>query len=610
MPSERSSHVSTSSQSQQSGWAPPRAPLPPHRLAKLANALGVAAPLPATGLNGASLYPSGVSPGRPPSPHLDVPWRAGTPSVASVHNVASSSQSKYLLHVIPPAYLPHDSDLVDSSELMPPPAGASGYHTQFRRGILVTLQPTLQAQLLVIAKEYALPSTVGIILYLVCASPRNGHTGVGDMEVGEPGPRLSEDIWKHIWARVLRAERDEAIAVSRSTTPNPLGLGLTVEANGQSHALRPLVTPTRAETPLPLTNPVTPSSTSPSSASDFHLQSKSAPPSTSHSEPDTPDTSQSSDHELPGIELPGLKSPSIIPILAKVEFDIDRRRAGWYEPWLRNRRVNHARRAESRSSNQTGSQSRTGDEASPADDRRTPFDLKLVVRMQKPGFLRSADESDGEQPPNTDYAPLSDSPDGIGDKDTRETTVGLTSGEDPLTDVFGTDAETWTDIRSESQEKRKEADTKVVELVLDASSLTPLSWQGEEPASRVDDADEVREIMRRMSGPQSTSWVSSAGSKRTVPPPLVLAPNSPKEVVPGDSGSYPSSGRNSTNLPYVNDPTTPPYVEHSDFRNKDGLSLELEQEFMRSRSPTEDKRVGALFEGLDLGLDVDDDEEV
>jgi len=40
----------------------------------------------------------------------------------------------------------------------------------------------------------------------------------------------------------------------------------------------------------------------------------------------------------------------------------------------------------------------------------------------------------------------------------------------------------------------------------------------------------------------------------------------------------------------------------------DGLSL-MEQEYMRSRSPAEEKRLGACFEDLNLGLALGDDDE-
>ncbi|KAJ2982066.1 hypothetical protein NUW54_g10795 [Trametes sanguinea] len=142
-------------------WAPPRAPLPPHRLAKLANALGVATPVPAIHAisSPASSYaPSPILPNTAASSAFDF-RRSPTPSVGSAHTYTPVTQtSKYLLHVIPPAHLPHESDNVYDNELLPPPPSASGYHAQFRRGILVPVYPTLQTQLAAIAKEYALPS--------------------------------------------------------------------------------------------------------------------------------------------------------------------------------------------------------------------------------------------------------------------------------------------------------------------------------------------------------------------------------------------------------------------------------------------------------------------
>jgi len=521
-----------------------------------------------------------------------------TPSTATALNLVSPVQSKYLIHVIPPVHLPHDADTSDSTELAPPPSTASGYHTQFRRGTLVALQSTLQAQLVVIAREYALPSTIGIVLYLVTASPQ-GRQGSplpssptsGDAGGGEPGPRLSEEIWKHIWTRVLRAEREEVIASSQSGNPNPLGLGLTVVPNGPPQSLRPLVTPTRTEHSRPLAYPVTPSTSTASSVSDIRSHGKSAGAS-SHSEPNTPDTSRSSDHGPHDIELPGLHSPSIIPILAKLEFDIDRRRATWYEPWVRSRRM---KRTESRSSRRSDSRSRTLDSSSSVDEKRAPYDLKLVQRMQKPPFLRSQDDSDEGEQLNAEYTPLSESPDA--DVAARMTS---TTGHDPLGDMFGTDAETWTEIHAESDGVRRETNNpNVVELALDATSLTALPDQGQEEGVEADDVDEVRDIMRRMSRPSLSvsipnspelkrrSSPSTAVGKRPMPPPLVLVPKSPTgNLIEG-------------------------VADASDFRNKEGLSLELEQEYQRSRSHGEEKRVGTVFEDLDLGLDLgDDDDEV
>ncbi|OAX36756.1 hypothetical protein K503DRAFT_772216 [Rhizopogon vinicolor AM-OR11-026] len=625
----RNSHISGNSSGPQLGWTPPRAPLPPHRLAKIANALGISTPSPATSKSSAlSLSPNFLG-GSPSSSNTDLPWRVATPSTASAHNFgssASSSQTKFLLHVIPPLHLSHEFDTSDASDLALPPT-ASGYHTQFRRGTLVALQPSLHAQLVAIAKEYALPSTVGIILYLVTASPQSRQSSPmpfatpasGNEDQEEPGPRLSEGIWRHIWTRVLKTERQETLALSRGPTPSPFGLG---DPSGHSN-LRPLITPMRTEMPQPLAYPITPSSTA-SSVSDLRSHSKSTPLSSSsisHSEPDTPDTSRSSDHETLGIDLPGLNSPSIIPILAKVEFDIDRRRAAWYEPWLRGRRMTFARRAESRQSNRAYSRSGSRAEGD-ADHKQAPFDLKLVERMQNAGSVLSftASLSSKEEGGAGGYAPLSDSADeAVEDDEARH--VSDVSHHDPLADVFGTDADTWADMRAESQGSQHEVNPNVVELALDASSLTTLPEQellGDD-VDEVDDAEDVQDIIRRMSrpplvvsipSPPASKQMSSppvTGSKRPIPPPLVLPlqeTNNGLVLHPElSSMTSLSSGGDSTYLDYATQ------KEMSNTDDNDGHSLEMEQEYMRSRSPAEEKRVGAVFEDLNLGLDLGDEEE-
>ncbi|KAG2076795.1 hypothetical protein BDR04DRAFT_1089028 [Suillus decipiens] len=755
VPTERS-HVSGNPHSLQPGqWPAPRAPLPPYRLAKIANALGVSMPSPA-GPNSSSPYLSASFPGVSPTiSHVDLPWRVTTPSTAPTYNVgsfASSSQSKFLLHVIPPLHLLHDFDASDPLEPAPPP-NASGYHTQFRRGTLVSLQPSLNAQLNAIAKEYALPSTIGLILYLITTSPQSRQNspmpyatptpGTGNENAEEPGPRISEEIWKHIWGRVLKAEHEESLALSRGPGCNPFGLGLGLDPPGQSN-LRPLVTPTRTETPQPqpITYPITPSSTA-SSVSDHRSHSKSTPLSSSsltHSEPDTPNTSRSSDNEIHGVDLPGLNSPSIIPILAKVEFDIDRRRAAWYEPWLRGRRMTHAKRAESRQSNRAHSQPRTeGD----GDGKRMPFDLRLVERMQNASSVHSfttslsaRDEGGaGGYNPLSDftdevveedvareeggtgaYTPLSDSTDEVIEETTREeggtggytsltdytvdaiedttreeggtseyapvtdytddaiedTTMeeGGTSGytpltdcagdviedttkeeggisgytsltlmneevdedittyetnvchRDPLVDVFGTDADTWAEIHAESQGNQPEVNPNVVELALDVSSITTMPEQ-EQAGDEMDDAEEVWDIMRRMSKPALTLSIPSSpnsqplssspvGSvKKSPPPPLVLAPSETRNSLVLHTGSSPllspSSGDDSMSLSYAYSSSrgTPVADETGD---DGGLSLDMDQEYMQSRSP-EEKRGGAVFEDLNLGLDLRDEDE-
>ncbi|KAG7452165.1 uncharacterized protein BT62DRAFT_1071336 [Guyanagaster necrorhizus] len=206
-------------------WAEAKTPLTPDRLAKIANALGVSTPVPSS------------SSRTPPS------------------------TSKYLIHVVPPLNLPHLNNSLSS----PPPPSASGYHTHFRRGTLLPVHPTLQLQLAAIAREYALPSTAGVILYLF-----------NDNE--DAGPRISDDIWKHLWSRIWKAE-------FAPDTPQKLPV-LTLGS--------------------PRTDQLASSTTSSSSLS--------------------------------------------IPIIAKVEFDIDLRSAPWFNPWITSRNLNYNKRVENKNS--------------------------------------------------------------------------------------------------------------------------------------------------------------------------------------------------------------------------------------------------------------------
>jgi hypothetical protein len=73
--------------------------------------LGVISGSPA-GPNSSSPCLSASFPGASPTiSHADLPWRVTTPSTAPTYNVgsfASSFQSKFLLHVIPPLHLLHE----------------------------------------------------------------------------------------------------------------------------------------------------------------------------------------------------------------------------------------------------------------------------------------------------------------------------------------------------------------------------------------------------------------------------------------------------------------------------------------------------------------------
>ncbi|PCH34077.1 hypothetical protein WOLCODRAFT_135489 [Wolfiporia cocos MD-104 SS10] len=660
-PSAHSSSHSPTSAVSTPAWAPPRSPLPPHRLAKLANALGVSTPLPAVHSYGSSLSIS------PPLPNVTSPSftdyfrRSPTPSAASVQTYTSTpSSTKFLLHVVPPNHLPHDTDALEDPDLLPPP-GASGYHTQFRRGVLVPVYSTLSSQLAAIAKEYALPSTVGLILYLVITAASPGSAlqpgpyldGPPD-EAEEPGPRITEDNWRHIWHRVVRAEKEDNLSVGLK----PMGLGsVTTTQRSPSPAVpaqepsspapRSLISPVRIEV-SPSYMPMTPSPSTPSQ-SGFSSQSDAEQTESVYSSSGGPDAPSD---EMP---LPGVHSPALIPILAKVEFDIDRRKAPWYEPWIRNRRTNQAKRAESRlEMRRTVSQTDDGEtdgEDRDGEARKPPMDLELVEKVQSeaavPRFLRPQqtpvpeDESDAE--PETGYAQLAEETDEDEDEDDgvhveSESDAQPAAGGDPLADVFGTDAETWSELHAESQEAnpKRQTNPNVVDLALDGAALAALPEPDQlEDEHKVPDNDveEVQELLQRHSRPDlMVSIPSSPPSKRrsspsTVtrrqpPPPLDLIPSMPAgeglavqgspllpvSPIPSDAGS--------AHLPYLEGAT--PVGSSEDLTEHSGEGAEVSSvsheddasrpsEHRRMRSADEEKRDGNFFEDLDLGLQFDDD---
>ncbi|KAH9065866.1 hypothetical protein EDB87DRAFT_1555263 [Lactarius vividus] len=531
---------------QSPSWPRPRTPLHPHRLAKLANALGISAPVPLSQTTGDPTPSS-----NPQSKPSSEPRRSPTPSVASAtqstsHSLPSAFRSKFLLHVVPPSHIPHESDSSDGFDLTPPPPTASGYHTQFKRGTLVPLLPTLQSQLSAIAKEYALPSTAGMILYLVSSAPNPGPE-TDWTEPDGPGPRLSDDIWKHLWTRVANFEIETH---SRATTPNTAGLGFsygdrsspffTQEFLPSSGTLRPLVSPGRV-TPQSFTSPLTPTGSSASSNPLTH----SAPSEISLSETNSPDTSLPPDSRAATLDLPGLASPSVIPILAKVEFDIDKRKAAWYGPWIRSRKLNHQKR-DQRSRTRSGSSTTPAEgDSGPSGDaevpKAAPLSLRLVDRQAIPRFLLSANEEQGDTP-EAEYI-LSESP---------------LSHEDTLQD---------------SQERPK--------LSLDTAS-PPLDSTGR-------------------SSPTTTSTETAGPFRKAAPPPLTLMPNTYNAIASGEPSPFLSTG--STRLAYLGDGFSPLSEDDS---NAEGVQEDPMDGIGKDKSPTEDKRIGTLFADLDLELELGD----
>lgn len=81
----------------------------------------------------------------------------------------------------------------------------------FSRGTLVPLYPTLSSQLAAIAREYGLPSSGGLVLYLLSTTDPSTQQPFPHAAgfAGEGGPRISETAWSMLWAQLFAEEELE-----------------------------------------------------------------------------------------------------------------------------------------------------------------------------------------------------------------------------------------------------------------------------------------------------------------------------------------------------------------------------------------------------------------
>jgi hypothetical protein len=144
-----------------------------------------------------------------------------------------------------------------------------------------------------------------------------------------------------------------------------------------------------------------------------------------------------------------------IPVLAKMEFVIDQTKATWYEPWLRTRRLNHAKRAESRA--------------------RAEADVPDFLRKNE-DHLQLEDEDDASGKTREEgYSQLD------GDEDDDELDDEITAqlppvpgAKDPLAGIFGTDADTWAEIHADNRPVLKpNLDLHRVRRVVSAGAVRP-----------------------------------------------------------------------------------------------------------------------------------------
>lgn len=310
---------------------------------------------------------------------------------------------------------------------------------------------------------------------------------------------------------------------------------------------------------------------------------------------------------------------------------IDQAKATWYDPWLRSRRLNHAKRAESRA---RGFSFNNGEVSE--DDRKAPINLRLVDKAQAeadvPGFLRKNedyfrledDDEDDEATRRTKeegYSQLEgdEDDDELDDDEITAQFPPVPGAKDPLADVFGTDADTWAGIHADNRPVRR-PNPNVVDLALDGAALAEEPFPEENDTPQPTDEEEVKSVWKDQSRPRLSVTIPNsppnpaldASNRKSAPPPLNLSAVNPGSALGLPlilTSPLPSSGDESASLAYLKDGTPSEGV----FTTGQGeqLTLEItEAEEEVTRAPFQDKRDGAFFEDLDLGLSFDVDDAV
>ncbi|KIM21547.1 hypothetical protein M408DRAFT_333409 [Serendipita vermifera MAFF 305830] len=468
--------LNTNNSSNNNNKGKPRTPIAPHKLAQLANALGVATP----------------SPGSVPYPL----YSPSTPNSASF-GTSNQAPSRYLLHVIPPLHL-LQAEQEDAND--------PHVRAQFRRGTLVSLHPTLPSQLGAIAREFSLPSTGGMILYLITAE-------------NDAGPRITDDAWRMLWFRALQIDKDGSV-------------------NGKNIA-RHHSRSTTSNSPYP----------SPSSTSESPYGRLGSPSSTSDNTPAS---------SFMSLELPiNINPGAALPILAKVEFDIDRRKAPWYEIWK------HRRRTASHSI--ANSPQYSGGLSSSTSSSKRVLQLPLRARSTSPSLAEFKAKYTGSADGSGDgYARLDDEFGYVN----RGAHLGQFT-DDPLEDVFPSDRNTWAQIRVQHDDGDERPATPHTPDVLIGGRIgsTILSLDGAHEEDEFDENDEdVVRLWKQNHKPTldslgaplspglSSNGTRSRSASKHVPPPLDLTASSKSQIphveVAPPTATSPNMSINS-DLPYL-----------------------------------------------------------
>lgn len=281
--------LSLKGKERQRDYPSPKAPLSPAQLARIASSFGIHVPA-ISDANRKDLS-------RSSSPVISVTGAVGT---------GASTVPGHVVAVIPPVSL-----------LAPVPGADAASERErarrWRRGRLVPLQPTLGAMLVAIAREFGLPSTQGVNVYLGTDGGRGSISSADD----EPGPQITPATWTTLFAHAAS----------------------TTSASQRDPSESPTSTPSSTPRKHPRTTFGGMMSTSTATR---QLPQHTANKSLSSAEHDDEGPSRSSSLQSSSASSFSPRTPvslgalsSSLPVFGTVEFDIDPQQAHWLDDWMR-----------------------------------------------------------------------------------------------------------------------------------------------------------------------------------------------------------------------------------------------------------------------------------
>ncbi len=392
-------------------------------------------------------------------------------------NTRRNNSSQDLITVLPPDHLlipsiiphiPTDEGVAESDSATSLDARQAQKELQrWRRGRMLPFRSSLRDMINVIVREWGLPSPVGVEVYLVSL---NGGEDLGHEDL-EGGSLIGQEAWSILVGRVGSQRVPTPWNADRKlSAPSPLGRSIPLINGVQTSSFTPInnrgfLTPTSSTFGLSQTLESPPSRSAASS------------PGKVIDRDDARKRQADLGQGFPSATGTTARSDSSI-VVGKIEFDIDRRKAVWYDLWNQRRRESAERgRAD-------------------GGMRRLMLGEKRE-ELAEETIIKRGDDSDSDQAKEMEieYAQLADEEEA-----------------DPLADVFPTDEDEFAALKQSRVVNGHAADFGIKDIGTDSilNEYANLDTPGAADVDSHDDVEEVMQMLRHQTGQMLASPIEIA----------------------------------------------------------------------------------------------------